>query len=75
MNVFKVTIARQDKSPLTISDLEKIWMYCESVLDSINDGRGPSLEKSHNPAAFEKFAERYDAEKKELENIDFSGGD
>ncbi|KLO09171.1 hypothetical protein SCHPADRAFT_858154 [Schizopora paradoxa] len=70
----RVTIARQDKSPLTTLDLEKIWMYCDSVLDSFSDGHRPSLQ-SHNPAAFEEFAKKYDEEKKEYEGFDFSRGE
>ncbi|KLO09175.1 hypothetical protein SCHPADRAFT_931318 [Schizopora paradoxa] len=56
----RVTIAREDKSPLSKKDLEKIWMYCDAVIESFSNDCVPPL-GTHNPTTFERFARNYDA--------------
>lgn len=54
----RVTVARQDKTRLSSLDLEKIWMYCDRIIDAFDDGGEPPL-RYYNPTAYEKWAKNY----------------
>lgn len=49
---------RADQQPLTKVDLEKIWMYCDRILDRFGDDPRPPL-FLYKPEEFEDFCEDY----------------
>lgn len=54
-----MTIARLDKKPLTVPDLELIWMYCDNLAEVANERGTKAATLYHTPAAFQKCRRRY----------------
>lgn len=56
----RVTIARADKKPLSIGDLEMIWMFCDSVGEQANELGGDYVARRwYTAQAFQRWCADY----------------
>ncbi|KAI0065252.1 hypothetical protein BV25DRAFT_154403 [Artomyces pyxidatus] len=57
-NIGPVTVVRADQKPLTLLELEKIWMFCDRILSMFEDNQGPPF-NMYYPERYQEFSEEY----------------
>ncbi|KAG8912514.1 hypothetical protein FRC02_005957 [Tulasnella sp. 418] len=56
-----VTVARQDRKPLTKLQLEMVWSYCDAIIERFGDGEGPP-NYMYSEVAFQGWCREYKRE-------------
>ncbi|KAF7792628.1 hypothetical protein EIP86_003725 [Pleurotus ostreatoroseus] len=79
----QVTIVRADQQPLSVTDLENFFVYCNNVLSmfTLTLGEGPNPSEAYTNEAFQYFVDQYCeacfAAKQQgvaLEDLDYTDG-